>query len=162
MLNFFNARTRKPSDSEHTRRIFHSIDVDFTHPICIVTDRRDKFVDMIRWLSADKADAIVVGVENVDILKSLDFSYVFLDLDTISLFDQQNIISLFELRERNPSKIVICLSSEFHRDDFGQTRLAICDSSLKIPFSLQRLEMALTSAEHNNKYWCERCEQFAR
>ena len=59
-------------------------------------------------------------------------------------------------RDRHPDIPVILLSDEFSTDDFGTDRLALCDVSLRIPFSFATFSFALREAEVNNAVWQQR------
>lgn len=80
------------------------------------------------------------------------------DFGTItSLF---NFIRLFRLR--CPSLPLVLVSTDFLRDDFGPERLALCDASLKLPTSPDRLEAAIEAAHANNAIWVERLDEYER
>ena len=64
--------------------------------------------------------------------------------------------ALRAFRDRHPDIPVILLSDEFSTDDFGTDRLALCDVSLRIPFSFASFGFALREAEVNNTVWQQR------
>lgn len=68
---------------------------------------------------------------------------------------------LMALRLKRPDLIVILMSNEFERHDFGQERLALCDISLRLPCTFAALELALVEAEINNWAWFERLSDAA-
>lgn len=80
------------------------------------------------------------------------------DFGTItSLF---NFMRLFRLR--CPSLPLVLVSTDFLRDDFSPERLALCDASLKLPTSPERLEAAIEAAHANNALWVERLNEYER
>lgn len=80
------------------------------------------------------------------------------DFGTItSLF---NFMRLFRLR--CPSLPLVLVSTDFLRDDFGPERLALCDASLKLPTSPDRLEAAIEAAHANNAIWVARLDEYER
>jgi CheY-like chemotaxis protein len=64
--------------------------------------------------------------------------------------------ALRRFRDHHPDIPVILLSDEFSTDDFGTNRLALCDISLRTPFSFATLDFAMREAEVNNKAWQQR------
>lgn len=64
--------------------------------------------------------------------------------------------ALRRFRDRHPDIPVILLSDEFAKDDFGTNRLALCDISLRTPFSFATFGFALRESEVNNMAWQQR------
>ena len=77
------------------------------------------------------------------------------DFGTItSLF---NFMRLFRLR--CPALPLVLVSDNFQRDDFGPERLSLCDASLKLPTSVDRVEAAIKAARLNNAIWVARLDE---
>jgi hypothetical protein len=78
----------------------------------------------------------------------------------ISIDDFDGIGSIFEklrnFRTYRPSVPVILVSRNFKADDLSQERLAICDVSVKLPLSPDKIERYLATASINNKEWVKR------
>lgn len=70
--------------------------------------------------------------------------------------------SLRAFRDRHPDIPVILVSNEFAKDDFGTSRLALCDISLRAPFTFAMLGFALREAKVNNTLWQKRLLDVAR
>lgn len=63
---------------------------------------------------------------------------------------------LRSLRERLPGLALILLSAEVASDDFGTSRLAIADVTLRKPLSCTTLELGVIEAHQNNLVWQSR------
>lgn len=82
-------------------------------------------------------------------------SYLLVDLDAMGGI-ARIAPDLMALRRDRPDLIVLLLSAEFERHDYGQERLALCDVSLRQPCTFAALELALLEGEINNWAWHER------
>lgn len=102
-------------------------------------------------LQSQRADVCL----STDLASSDQSNVLIIDLDSLGgilkVIDQ-----LLVMRVLKPSCMMILLSAEFSRDDFGASRLSVCDASLKLPFSFPRLELALVQADLNNMTWQDR------
>lgn len=63
---------------------------------------------------------------------------------------EEGVDMLLDFRKRCPHVVVILVSSDVARDDFGSERAAICDATLRSPWSKERMRKGLTEAWVNN------------
>ena len=62
---------------------------------------------------------------------------------------------LVGIRRNQPGISIVLASTAFSKSDFSEERLAIADSSLRIPFSYESFEKAVCAASINNRKWRE-------
>jgi len=84
--------------------------------------------------------------------EGLRYDGIIVNLDRFGDIDL-GVERLMRFRRARPSCFVIIATADVAMDDFGHHRRAICDSTLRLPFTASRLEHALEStlANHRSK-----------
>ena len=78
-----------------------------------------------------------------------DFSHLIINLDAFSDIDVA-IDLLLSFRKQRPDVIVLIASTDVIKDDLGSERISICDVTLRMPISSQRLLGGLEAAKVNH------------
>lgn len=140
--------------------VMHALDAEST--LLTVMGRSRASLPCLRWL-AEQGATLVSGksfAPSDPIWAAPRAGYVIVDVEAMGGITA--IASdLMALRLKRPDLIVILMSNEFERHDFGQERLALCDISLRLPCTFAALELALVEAEINNWAWFERLSDAA-
>ncbi len=133
---------------------------DLSHSVIAVVGASRPVKICLNWLTAQGATLLRSASLDADepIWTAPRGAQVLIDLDGLGGITAR-CTDLMRLRLRRPDLVVILLSGEFQRHDFGQERLALGDVSLRIPCSFTALELALAEAEINNWAWAERLEE---
>ena len=87
------------------------------------------------------------------------YDFIFVDIDFLESAGVSMATYIDELRKfrsKKPGTSLILLSREFIKDNSELHRIEICDASLKLPISPQRLLSAMREASENNLIWCQR------
>lgn len=82
-------------------------------------------------------------------------SHVVMDIESLGGISTAYAM-IRRFRDRYPQVPVILISAEFAGDDLGTERLALCDVSLRVPFTFAALDLALREAATNNAAWQDR------
>ncbi len=128
-------------------------------PLMVLVGVKDASLHKIRDFSRD-AGAEVLLLDATALEASYPISRAQPDLVIIDLETAGGIASAYsdlrKFREQHADLPVILLSNEFAGDDFSTDRLALCDISLRAPFSFDALRFALREAAVNNAVWQKR------
>lgn len=138
-------------------------------PSCFIT--RDPF-DFKEIYDSLRLNGLKISFVNNDFFVSYlhefmltNWSVIFICIDDFGGVSEY-FNELRVLRTEYPNVNVIIISKQFQSSDFSQERLAICDISLRLPYSQEELPDAVCSAFNNNNAWILRndaiCEEAAR
>lgn len=78
------------------------------------------------------------------------FTHLIVNIDAFPDIESA-IVSLMEFRKKNGEMAVVIVSSYVKDDDLSQERKYICDATLRLPVTEQRLRRGLVEASANNK-----------
>lgn len=78
------------------------------------------------------------------------FTHLIVNIDAFPDLETA-IVSLMEFRTRTCEMAVVIVSSHVQDDDLSQERRSICDATLRLPVTEQRLRRGLIEASANNK-----------
>lgn len=114
------------------------------------------------WIEAQQVTVLAVpslALIRSPVLAGRRISHLVVDIDYFGgvweIFDD-----LRRIRTTLPEVAVVLVSHDFSQDDFRCERLAICDASLRAPYSLASLEFGLTEAGNvNNPIWQRRLRE---
>jgi DNA-binding NarL/FixJ family response regulator len=128
-------------------------------PLMVLVGVQDASLHKIRDFSRD-AGAEILLLATTALAASYPISraqpdHVIIDLETAGGIASA-YSDLRKFRDQHPDLPVILLSNEFAGDDFSTDRLALCDISLRAPFSFDALRFALREAVVNNAVWQKR------
>ena len=128
-------------------------------PLIALVGLKDASLHKIRDFSRDAGVEILL-FDTSALSASYPIARAKPDLVIIDLETAGGIASAYsdlrKFRDQHAQIPVILLSHEYAGDDFGTDRLALCDISLRAPFSFQALNFALHEAEVNNAVWQKR------
>jgi hypothetical protein len=78
-----------------------------------------------------------------------DYSILVVNMDAFSSIDA-GVDALLQFRDMRPDVTVVVASSAVAGDDLETSRRVICDATLRLPVSSDRLEKGLSAAVENN------------
>jgi hypothetical protein len=128
-------------------------------PICFVSNNPLDAVLVFDYVRAHDGEVLPLGAnffkKFYDQLLDVTIGGLILSIDD---FDGISPIfgKLRDFRTYRPSVPVILVSRNFKSDDLSLERLAICDVSVKLPLSSDKIEKYLSTASINNKEWVKR------
>lgn len=99
-------------------------------------------VKFVASMPAFKHEQEISPIKNI-------FTHVFINFDAFEDVDS-GVDALLKAREDNINLVIILLSNEISADDFDMNRALICDASLKLPLTENRLRSGLIYATSNN------------
>jgi CheY-like chemotaxis protein len=108
--------------------------------------------DCRTWLKHIGVHAVVIAPDVSQLLSLTqtgdDFSHVVLNLDAYESTEDA-VEALLDFRARSRTIVVIALTALASSDDLGSERSAICDATLRLPLTGQRLEQGLIAGQAN-------------
>lgn len=140
----------------------HSVDLDLEQAVYVVASDSPFMQAVVNWLAWQGGETVTCqSISPRDRLwYAPEGSYALIDVDALGGIVEA-CDDILRLRKRRPDIMVILLSHDFMRHDFGKERLPLADACLRLPCSFANLELAMVEAELNNQAWQLRVEELA-
>lgn len=112
---------------------------------------RNEIRDNLRRIGVG-ATGTASNVSQLGAISNMTRSFTHLIVNIDSFPDLESaIVSLMEFRQKTGEMAVVIVSSQVQDDDLSQERRSICDATLRLPVTEQRLRRGLLEASVNNR-----------
>lgn len=157
-----NDRTPVITDTRLSREVMprmHALDLDLEQSIYVVASDSPFMQTVLGWLVWQGGETVTCrSVSPRDRLwYAPEGSYALIDVDALGGIVEA-CDDILRLRKHRPDIMIILLSHDFLRHEFGKERLPLADACLRLPCSFANLELAMVEAELNNQAWQLRVE----